>query len=83
MINRRIACVSIFISLSSLSGLVETASAAITAPSQFAIYGSSQQLTTYSNAQEESAPRQGLPGRRVSGGTRKSEVYGDYKFSSI
>ena len=72
MINKRIACISIFASLSSLAGLVETASATLAAPGQPAIYGSVQQLTIYSNSQEESEPREGLPGRRVSGGTRKS-----------
>lgn len=74
MTTRRIVCASISLCLGSLFGVVGTASAALETQLQPAIHGSTQPITSHLSSQDNSTPKQGLPGRRVSGGTRNVEV---------
>ncbi len=63
---KRLACAAIFIGLSSLAGMMTVAPAS---------WASAVDITTNSQDKDDSDLEQGVPGRRVGGGTRGDQVF--------
>ncbi len=63
------------LSMSSLLCVVVHASAGFANPLQIEDHSFVQQTENHLKDEDESTPKQGLPGRRVSGGTRNTQTF--------
>lgn len=64
-----------FFGMTSLVGITAIAPAVLANPAQLATHSSAQQVSNHLKDQDDSTPKQGIPGRRVSGGTRNSQIF--------
>ncbi|MBE9062138.1 hypothetical protein [cf. Phormidesmis sp. LEGE 11477] len=75
MTPRRIVRASVSASLGSLLGIAAISPAGLAEITQSTVYNPDQQTLAHSKDQDKSTPKQGLPGRRIPGGTRHSYTF--------